>query len=198
MFSPGNISEKLRVAGFECQGETVLDMYAGIGYFTLPLLLHAHAHRLIACEWNPWSLQGLCQSLNHHRITYTRSPALFWTPPETYRVCVLEGDNQVFRDEVRSRVDRVHLGLLPDCREGLPMAVSALKETSGGVLHVHENVMVGQEEEWIRTIVQLIHQELQVLQRVDWTVHVMHTENVKSFAPRIYHWVADVHVRPPK
>jgi hypothetical protein len=39
MFSPGNISEKLRVASFDCEGETVVDLFAGIGYFTLPYLV---------------------------------------------------------------------------------------------------------------------------------------------------------------
>ena len=39
MFSSGNVSEKLRVARFECGGETVIDLFAGIGYFTLPYLI---------------------------------------------------------------------------------------------------------------------------------------------------------------
>lgn len=30
MFSFGNITEKLRVAGFDCRGETVVDLYAGV------------------------------------------------------------------------------------------------------------------------------------------------------------------------
>lgn len=29
MFSAGNITEKLRVAGFRCDGEVVVDLYAG-------------------------------------------------------------------------------------------------------------------------------------------------------------------------
>ena len=29
MFSAGNITEKLRVASFNCSGETVVDLYAG-------------------------------------------------------------------------------------------------------------------------------------------------------------------------
>ena len=54
MFSSGNIDEKLRMASLDCRGETVVDMFAGIGYFTLPLAVHAHASRVIACEINPW------------------------------------------------------------------------------------------------------------------------------------------------
>lgn len=36
MFSFGNITEKLRVASLPCAGEVLVDLYAGIGYFTLP------------------------------------------------------------------------------------------------------------------------------------------------------------------
>lgn len=39
MFSSGNGSEKARVASFRCEGEVVVDLYAGIGYFTLPYLV---------------------------------------------------------------------------------------------------------------------------------------------------------------
>lgn len=31
MFSPGNITEKLRVASLPCSGEVVVDLYAGNG-----------------------------------------------------------------------------------------------------------------------------------------------------------------------
>lgn len=39
MFSSGNVSEKLRMASMKCVGETVVDLFTGIGYYTLPFLL---------------------------------------------------------------------------------------------------------------------------------------------------------------
>ena len=63
MFSSGNIVEKLRLAEFDCRGQTIVDMYAGIGYFTLPYLVHAHADTVHACEWNPKAIEGLRRGL---------------------------------------------------------------------------------------------------------------------------------------
>ncbi|XP_014067857.2 tRNA wybutosine-synthesizing protein 2 homolog [Salmo salar] len=63
MFSAGNITEKLRVASFNCSGETVVDLYAGIGYFTIPFLVHAGASHVHACEWNPDAVEALQRNL---------------------------------------------------------------------------------------------------------------------------------------
>ena len=35
MFSRGNISEKIRFSKFDVEGQTVLDMFAGIGYWVI-------------------------------------------------------------------------------------------------------------------------------------------------------------------
>lgn len=39
MFSSGNLSEKRRMAHLDCRDEIVVDLFAGIGYFTLPFLV---------------------------------------------------------------------------------------------------------------------------------------------------------------
>ncbi len=41
MFSSGNTSERQRMGKLQCCGETVVDLYAGIGYYTLPFLCKA-------------------------------------------------------------------------------------------------------------------------------------------------------------
>ncbi|XP_046558610.1 tRNA wybutosine-synthesizing protein 2 homolog [Haliotis rubra] len=124
MFSIGNITEKLRVAQMDCKGETVVDLYAGIGYFTLPYLVHAGADRVIACEWNPASVEALCRNLQLNGVQD--------------RCTVYMGDNKhVCPVDV---ADRVNLGLIPSSETGWPVACAALKSDGGGVLHIHGNV----------------------------------------------------------
>ena len=72
MFSSGNITEKLRVAKFDCRGETVLDLYAGIGYFTLPYLVHAQAEVVHACEWNADAVEALRRGLEVNGVKEER------------------------------------------------------------------------------------------------------------------------------
>ncbi len=48
MFSSGNVTEKARVAAFNARGQIVVDMFAGIGYFTIPLLVRAPRQPCVA------------------------------------------------------------------------------------------------------------------------------------------------------
>ncbi|XP_074863766.1 tRNA wybutosine-synthesizing protein 2 homolog isoform X2 [Carettochelys insculpta] len=124
MFSPGNITEKLRVASLQCAGEVVVDLYAGIGYFTLPYLVHAGAAFVHACEWNPHAAEALRRNLELNGVQD--------------RCHIHQGDNRQL--DLRDVASRVNLGLLPSSEEGWPVACQLLRKDTGGVLHIHQNV----------------------------------------------------------
>lgn len=127
MFCAGNAPERHRVAGFDCREEVVVDMFAGIGYFTLPYLLHAGAKVVHACEWNPDAVVALRYNLSQNNVIDK---------------CVIhEGDNRVVCPV--GVANRVNLGLLPSSKEAWKTACLALNPMSGGVLHLHENVTSG-------------------------------------------------------
>nr|XP_020657785.1 tRNA wybutosine-synthesizing protein 2 homolog [Pogona vitticeps]XP_020657786.1 tRNA wybutosine-synthesizing protein 2 homolog [Pogona vitticeps] len=124
MLSPGNITEKLRIASLQCTGEVVVDLYAGIGYFTLPYLVHAGAAFVHACEWNPHAVEALQKNLHLNGVQD--------------RCHVHIGDNKKL--QLRDTADRVNLGLIPSSEEGWPVACRVLRKDLGGILHIHQNV----------------------------------------------------------
>ncbi|NXT22119.1 TYW2 protein, partial [Syrrhaptes paradoxus] len=124
MFSPGNITEKLRVASLPCSGEVLVDLYAGIGYFTLPYLVHAAAAFAHACEWNGHAVEALQRNLVLNGVQD--------------RCRIHHGDSRQL--ELQDVADRVNLGLIPSSEEGWPVACRVLKKGTGGVLHIHHNV----------------------------------------------------------
>ena len=67
MFCHGNVTEKIRMSKLLCDNEVILDMFAGIGYFTLPLLVHTSAQRIHSCDWSPDAIDALHKGLlaNH-------------------------------------------------------------------------------------------------------------------------------------
>ena len=126
IFSSGNVTEKLRVATFDCTDETVVDLYAGIGYFTLPYLVHARACFVHAWEWNRHAVEALHRGLKANGVTE--------------RCTVHSGDNRRAVSLLRGRADRVNLGLIPSSERGWPVACALLNPESGGWLHIHGNV----------------------------------------------------------
>ncbi|NXG72159.1 TYW2 protein, partial [Baryphthengus martii] len=148
MFSPGNITEKLRVASLPCSGEVLVDLYAGIGYFTLPYLVHAAAAFVHACEWNDHAVEALRRNLVlngvqdrcriHHGDSRQVSPAPWLQNPHPRLAS--HSPPLFFQLELRDVADRVNLGLIPSSEEGWPVACRVLKKGTGGVLHIHHNV----------------------------------------------------------
>ena len=53
MWSKGNNNERLRIAKLVEDNEVVLDMFAGIGYFSIPIGVHSNAKRIYSIEINP-------------------------------------------------------------------------------------------------------------------------------------------------
>ena len=175
MFSSGNGTEKQRMANIGADGETIVDLFAGIGYYTLQLLKNAGAAKVYACEWNPNSCEALRYNL---RVNGLES-----------KCEVLEGDNR--RVAPIGVADRVLLGLLPHAEMSWETALKALKP-QGGVLHVHSNVNSGEEEEWTERLVAELKALATANGRDDWDVVVEHLERVKWYGPRIRHVVCDV------
>lgn len=183
MFSRGNISEKIRFGRLVQEGEVLLDMYAGIGYFTLPALVKGRAAHVYACEWNPNAIEALRYNLKDNGVEN--------------RATVLEGDCRVSAREYAGMVDRVSLGLIPSSEGGWPTAVRALKRNAGGWLHVHGNVPSSEVDDWSRWM--CLRMQQYARKRPDgkeWVVLLSHVEKVKSFAPMVNHYVADVWMGP--
>ncbi|XP_024215210.1 tRNA wybutosine-synthesizing protein 2 homolog isoform X2 [Halyomorpha halys] len=68
MFSAGNVTERHRIATLKCDNEVIVDLFAGIGYFTLPFLVHANAKLVHACEWNPDAVDSLRRNLRLNKV----------------------------------------------------------------------------------------------------------------------------------
>ncbi|NXK34161.1 TYW2 protein, partial [Piprites chloris] len=214
MFSPGNITEKLRVASLPCSGEVLVDLYAGIGYFTLPFLVHAGAAFVHACEWNVHAVEALRRGLALNGVQD--------------RCRIHHGDSRQL--ELWDAADRVNLGLIPSSEEGWPVACRVLKKDTGGVLHIHHNVETppapppvlpaewrspeaqhpmedtGEEtvgarirpewQRWAEATATRIQGLLVELHRRPWHTRVLHIEAVKSYAPHVHHLVLDLECRP--
>ncbi len=171
MFSSGNMEERLRMAGLRCDGETVVDMFAGIGYFSLPLAVYQRPRKVVACEINSVAHSFLVENVALNSVKDVVEPFF--------------GDNRELKGE--SMADRVIMGYVKTTHEYLPTALRLVKD--GGIIHYHETC----PNEL------LPHRPTQRL--VDSVkgggVEVLRFKEVKSYAPGISHVVVDARVFKP-
>jgi len=66
MFSKGNLNERRLLASFVKKGEIIVDMFAGIGYFSLPIAKHSAVERIYSIELNPLSYKFLCENIKRN------------------------------------------------------------------------------------------------------------------------------------
>ncbi|KAG7285451.1 hypothetical protein NEMBOFW57_010079 [Staphylotrichum longicolle] len=241
MFSRGNVKEKARLLAFHSsappspsqqqhprhprhprrllparalRGKWAVDLYAGIGYFTLSYA--ALGLRVLCWELNPWSVEGLRRGARMNgfevRVVTPRaaSPgeeeaemdmeALF---SDGAQIVVFLEDNAFAARRVREaharglvkrdEVVHVNCGFLPSS-EGVWRDAFGMVGGEGW-LHLHENVGVG-EIEGRKGAVQGLFDgwAREDGEEKGKEATVEHVELVKTYAPDVWHCVFDVFI----
>jgi len=169
MFSSGNTAERLSVAALVHPGDAVVDLFAGIGYFALPIAIRAKAAVVHACELNPVSFRYLVDNVRLNHVT-NLTPHL--------------GDCR----EVAPRgiADVVILGHF-SAREHLDVAFECLR--GAGTVVFHDLVP---REQFPGEPVRVLSEAA----RARWyDVESTRARIVKSYAPGIVHAVVEARVR---
>lgn len=173
MFSSGNLHERMRVASLPVRGESVVDMFAGIGYFTLPLAVHARPARIHALEKNPVSHRHLVENVRLNGVEDVVEPWL--------------GDNRDFQPE--GVAHRVLMGYFPGTQAFLPKALRLLRP-EGGILHYHNTAHA---QRWTE---ELTRQVFDAAMDRGWAAEVLEARVVKTHSPGVVHAVMAVKVEP--
>src|SRR2546425_6505223 len=88
MFSSGNVAERIGIADRVRPGSVVVDLFAGIGYFSLPIAVRGRAETAYGCELNPVRFRYLVE--NTRRNPTTRLVPRLAVFPATAQRCLAD------------------------------------------------------------------------------------------------------------
>ncbi len=122
-FSPRLIGERLRIAGLVQPWETVVNMFAGVGCFSILIARKVPSAKVYSIDVNPDAVELMRRNVRLNRVFERVLPFL--------------GDSkELVQNRLQGCADRILMPLPEKAIEYLPVAVSALKP-SGGLIHVH-------------------------------------------------------------
>jgi len=172
MFSIGNKAERVRMSQLGA-GELVVDMFAGIGQFSVPMAVHARPRMIHAIEWNPDAFHYLQENIEANHVSHIVTPHL--------------GDAAILAPQIaEGTADRVLMGLIQGTAKYLPQALTCLH--AGGILHVHE---IGPRQDAIGATIQAIEGAANDQGR---RATLLATRTVKTYNPGWDHFVIDARI----
>jgi len=175
MFAKGNLSERVRYPKQVQDGEIIVDMFAGLGYFSLAMGKLSNPKKIYSIELNPVSFAFFEENIKLNKIDCIEA---------------INGDNREVIDrlvEEGVKADRVLMGYLPPPKEFLPWAMKIVKK--GGIVHYEDILTVGKVEEESEKVIKMINE---VAKEYSKKVELIHLQDVKSYGPKTHHYVFDL------
>jgi len=175
-FSPRLSHEHDRVASNVKEGETIVDMFAGVGPFAVLIAKRHERVRVYAIDVNPDAIRLLTRNLNENRVAPKVKPIL--------------GDaDQIIEERLSGIADRVIMNLPESAIEYVDSACEALKR-EGGIVHYYDFTNTPNPLETAR--VRLI----EAVERTDRSIRrILFARKVRAIAPYAWQVVVDAEIR---
>jgi tRNA (guanine37-N1)-methyltransferase len=166
VFFTGRLStERQRVSDIVGEKEKVLDMFAGVGPYTILIAKEHPETKLTAIDTNEAAINYLQKNSELNKVSS--------------QIITLVGDASEVASELKPKFDRIIMNLPAGCSGHIPAAVKSLKKK--GIIHYY--FFSGTSEE-----------AKEEAERVfsDYNSKIIKIKKVKPYSPRTFTFVADV------
>lgn len=174
MFSPGNKAERQRMREITDPSDRVLDMFAGIGYFSLPIA-KAHA-QVTAIERNQVAYRYLIENAVLNEVSDN---------VRAIRADCAEVLEAVTTGDIELSTNRIVMGYY-DAYQYLDAALQVIDP--GGVIHFHE--AVPNELGWDRPISHIVT----ATSNHNCSFSILDKREIKTHGPGVSHRVLDIEI----
>lgn len=174
-FSPRLSTERLRIANMVGEGETIVNMFAGVGTYSILMARMNKTCKVYSIDSNAVAAE-LCEA--NAKLNKVQD-----------RVVSIYGDaGEVIKDKLAGQADRVLMPLPESAKEFVDSAVLALKKK--GVVHYFIHIRADNKKTSKNLGLQDAHKAF-----VKYNHVVQQARVVRGVGPRIYQIVADVLVK---
>jgi tRNA (guanine37-N1)-methyltransferase len=176
-FSPRLSYERMRIARIVKPNEVIVNMFAGVGCFSIVIAKHSSSAKVFSIDVNPEAVQFMQENIRLNLVYGKVIPLL--------------GDSkEIIGSRLQHAADRVLMPLPEKALEYLPYAVSALI-ASGGWIHYYGFEHAAKAESPTEKAKLRVAETLDAL-GVDFEVSFVRV--VRSTGPNWYQLVVDVHI----
>ncbi|MFX1327194.1 MAG: class I SAM-dependent methyltransferase family protein [Promethearchaeota archaeon] len=175
MFSKGNVNERKYLTTLVKEGEIIVDMFAGIGYFSLPIAKHSLVEKIYSIELNPESYKFLVENIKINHLEEKIIPIKGNCKEEVVKL-----------SESGVRADRIIMGIFPAPNEYIKEALTLIKD-EGTIVH-YEGVS---EKDNYKALFEEFNE---IACNESFKCDLKSHRFVKSYGPNLYHVVLDIFV----
>lgn len=177
MRSKGNTTERTRVANLVQENEIVVDMFAGIGYFSISIAKKSSLKKIYSIEINLDSYYYLKENIKLNKINEKSNKDKKHDVMET----ILGDSNEIIKD---LSADRIIMEYVKTTHEFLNSAIESLNPK--GIIHYHETV----PEKLV-----LSRQINRIKESADnHEVEILNNRIIKRYSPVVVHTVVDTKI----
>lgn len=174
-FSPRLFYERMRIAKLVKRGEVVLNMFAGVGCFSIIIAKHSKAKKVYSIDVNPTAIKYMQENIRLNRVYGKVVPIL--------------GDaKEVIEKRLCHHADRVLMPLPEKALEYLPYAFFALKKT-GGWIHYYDFEHARKNEDSVEIVKLKVAEKLRSL---SVAFNVPSGRVVRTIGPNWFQIVLDI------
>jgi tRNA (guanine37-N1)-methyltransferase len=176
-FSPRLIFERLRIAQLTKPGDVVVNMFAGVGCFSIIVAKLKPVLKVYSIDANPYAYELMVENIKLNRVEDVVEPIL--------------GDSRnVVEEKLVGVADRVLMPLPELACSYLPSAISCLKARKGWI-HYYDFVKAAPGEDPVEKLLKKVSGILNSLTS-NWSIGS--SRIVRTIASRTYQVVLDIYV----